>query len=167
MKNNYLAVFLSLLLFISLVATAYWYKHTILHAENSLPVTKPCDLHKAPCYADLPSGERLSFSISPQNIPLLKPLQLSLEKVAAAESIEQKHTQSFRIDQAEVLIVGLNMDMGWNHTVLEAQTAERFVGTTTLPICTLERMEWQALVSIKQDDQKWVIPFDFYTLNAN
>jgi hypothetical protein len=92
------------------------------------------------------------FSINPTTIPLLKPLTLDVQ------------LEGFTANKVMVDIIGLNMDMGYNRPQLSIKNSQHFSGSTTLPVCTLDRMEWEARVIIETPDSgNYLIPFRFYT----
>lgn len=111
----------------------------------------PCDLRKGACHARFPGGQTISFSIEPNHLPLLKPLDLTLQ------------ISGLDIDSARLLFVGINMDMGFNSVKLAKTAPGQFIGTGILPICTLRRMQWEARIYLESGNQTWVAKFPFYT----
>jgi hypothetical protein len=115
-------------------------------------ISPQCDLRQKSCKTSLSATEHVLFSITPTTIPLLKPLMLDVQ------------LEGFTANKVMVDIVGLNMDMGYNRPQLTTNNPQHFSGSTSLPICTLDRMEWEARVMIEtQDDGNYLIPFRFYT----
>lgn len=119
-----------------------------------------CQLRQQTCYLAVPNEGRVGLAVTPQDLPLLTPLewQVSLEKIKAKQVV---------LD-----IVGLNMEMGYNRTTLTQQVShadnaplsQLFRGQALLPICTLETMEWEARLLIEtQDQQRFLLPFRFQT----
>jgi len=124
-----------------------WQASQTAYARVAMP--PDCDLHAGPCRQAL-AGGRLSFAVTPREIPLMQPLRLVLE------------TDGLAVRAAEVEIRGLNMDMGLNRTVL-TQTAEgRWEGETILPVCSRRTMEWEAAVRLDAAERVEV-PFVFHT----
>lgn len=151
-----IATLLALLTLISLLGLGYWLKQTIQPlATISLAIDPSCELRKAACTATLPNNGKLRFSITPQHIPLLQPLQLQV----IMEAIE--------VSKIEVDIIGLNMDMGYNRTILVEETTHQFKGTTTLPVCIRNKMEWQANVFLHTKQGIINAPFRFHTNQYN
>lgn len=116
--------------------------------ERISPV-QPCDLRAGPCSEQVSDG-RVSLEISPNGIPLMQTLTLTAQTVGLEP------------DGVEVVIRGLNMDMGLNRTRLEPVGDGRWTGETILPICSQRRMEWEAVVRLGPDPGV-EIPFAFFT----
>jgi len=108
-----------------------------------------CDLRAGPCSRAIPGG-RLSFGIAPREIPLMQTLSLTV------------HAEGQDPGGIEVIIRGLNMEMGLNRTRLIAAGEGRWTGETILPICSQRRMEWEAAVRLGPDPAL-EIPFEFHT----
>ena len=91
------------------------------------------------------------FSIMPQPVPLMRPLQLAVEVVgldARGVAVE---------------IRGLNMDMGLNRTLLAKSHTGRWKGETILPLCSQRLMEWEAGVRLITEQGRFEVPFLFAT----
>ncbi|MDP1526126.1 MAG: hypothetical protein Q8M20_09970 [Rhodocyclaceae bacterium] len=110
-----------------------------------------CDLHKTPCRAMLPSGGRLTLSLTPRPIPVAQPIEMAV-------SVEGMSTDSVQIDFA-----GVDMAMGFNRPTLKAAGSGQFVGPTTLPVCVTGHMTWQATVLLQTGSQRIAVPFRFVT----
>lgn len=109
-----------------------------------------CDLSAGPCTRPVGDGS-VTFAIEPRDIPLMRPLQLTVT------------TTDLPVSAARVDIRGLNMDMGLNRTVLEQDDAGRWHGETILPVCSQRRMQWEAVVRLDAAPPLEV-PFEFYTV---
>ena len=59
-----------------------------------------------------------------------------------------------------VTLTGLNMEMGFNRFRF-MQTGDRWTAKAIIPVCTLSRMEWEALVEARIDGSRQAIPFHF------
>ena len=120
--------------------------------DVALPLSS-CDLARQPCVATLPDGGELEFSIQPQPIPVLKPLQL------------QALLRGTAVRQVEVDLAGIAMNMGYNRPRLERQggSNDRFTGQASLPVCITGPMEWQATVLIDTGKAVVAVPFRFVT----
>lgn len=107
-----------------------------------------CDLHRAPCAANLPGGVRMSFSLMPRPVQAAVPLvaEVALEGVKA--------------ERVAVDFAGVGMNMGFNRPRL-AGDGGRFAGEVILPVCISARMTWQATVLIETGDQRIAVPFRF------
>lgn len=108
-----------------------------------------CDLHRATCAALLPQGGRLSFTLAPRPIPVTQPLDMVVE-IEGADA-----------DKVAVDFAGVDMSMGFNRTTLQAVSAHRHVGLTTLPVCVTGRMLWQATVLVETGRTRIAVPFRF------
>lgn len=108
-----------------------------------------CDLNRSACRAVFADGSQVRLRIEPHPIPALKPLQLHLE----ADSIE--------INRAAIGISGIEMNMGYFHYPLQTDGKGRFSGTGVLPVCTWERMPWQAVVDLDTARGKYRAEFHF------
>lgn len=117
---------------------------------ETLDLDPGCDLRAGPCERALPGGGRLRFAVSPRHLPLMQPLQLTVE------------LQGLAVQGVQVDIVGLSMDMGPNRTRLQP-TAGGWSGSTVLPVCSRSVMEWQAAVWLERDGPTLAIPHRFQT----
>ena len=119
---------------------------TMLAASNP-----DCELRDGPCRAELPSGGSIEFAIAPRSIPLMKPLSLTVS------------VRDIDVTAAEIDFVGIGMNMGYNRPQLKQISSTRFEGSTTLPVCILQRMEWEARLLLETDKGTIMAPFRFYT----
>lgn len=108
-----------------------------------------CDLSSGSCQQSL-AGGKVTFSIAPGEIPLMKPLTLAVvvEGLATAGVV--------------VEIRGLNMEMGLNRTALTAAGDGHWQGETILPICSQRQMKWEAAVQLDAGE-RYEVPFSFHT----
>lgn len=122
--------------------------------QHRLAFDPACDLRQAPCRLALGDGRRLRFAIEPRPIPLLQTLRLEAE-------VEGPQPGSITVD-----IVGLNMNMGLNRTVLSASRAGVWTGETVLPVCSRSRMQWEARLRIRDPGARseLIAPFRFQTV---
>ena len=63
----------------------------------TMPLDKSCDLQRGACSSALPDGGRVTFSIEPRPIPVLRPLKLSVA------------VQGADVKKAEVDFTGVDM----------------------------------------------------------
>ena len=144
---------LILLVFAMFALTAYLGARYWQSAQQSWTRVTPrqaCNLRHGPCSQPLGGGE-LVFSISPRDIPLMKPLSLEVE------------TRRLTAVGVAVEICGLNMDMGLNRTRLEPSGEGGWRGETILPVCSQRSMQWEAVVQIETEG-RLEVPFRFATL---
>lgn len=118
---------------------------------TTLPFDPNCDLQSGPCVTEMPDGQRVTLSIEPRPIPLVKPLQFKV-KVDGVE-----------VDKVFVDIQGLGMNMGINRPQLEPQSAGSYAGEGMLPVCIRNSMEWEVSVLLDTDEGMISIPFRFLT----
>ena len=109
-----------------------------------------CDLHAGPCRQAV-AGAGVVFSIMPQTVPLMRPLQLVVE----ADGLDAR--------SVAVEIRGLNMDMGLNRTLLAQSQTGHWRGETILPLCSQRRMQWEAAVRLDTEQGRFEVPFLFDT----
>lgn len=110
-----------------------------------------CDLRHAPCVSSLPGEARVRFSIEPQGIPQVQPLQLEVR-------VDGVDAQAVEVDFS-----GVDMNMGFNRPRLEQVAPGRFQGQGMLPVCVRSRMDWEARVLVKTDDGILAVPHRFET----
>lgn len=154
-KANNIWLFLSLIIFIALLLLGYQYKNSGHQPDNIvIDVDNNCNLRQAACTSNLPNGGQLRFSLEPKDIPTLQPLDISVK------------TTNVTANKIELDIVGINMDMGYNHSVLEKVDDQHFKGKVIIPACFHHRMDWEAKVLLTtKNGAKIVVPFRFYTIN--
>ena len=131
---------LTVLVFAAIALTAFLgarYWQSAQHGWTRVTPAEDCDLRHGACSQAVAGGE-LVFSISPTDIPLMKPLRLEVE------------------------IRGLNMDMGLNRTRLERTGEDGWRGETILPVCSRRTMQWEAAVQIETEG-RFELPFRFST----
>jgi hypothetical protein len=153
-KNTQLLWALLVLLFAAISFVALYKTWPIFFPQAVLKaaVDPSCDLRAGACETRLKDGASVSFSIEPSDIPVVKPLQLSVTLVGlSAKSIE-------------VDFSGVDMNMGFNRTKLSSAGDGIFSGQGMLPVCVWDAMEWEAQVLI--DSQKGLIsvPYRFITV---
>lgn len=117
----------------------------------TMPLDKSCDLQRGACSSSLPGGGRVTFSIEPRPIPVLRPIKL----VVTVQGADAK--------KAEVDFVGTSMKMGFNRPQLQNAGNGRFEGETTLPICSTNSMEWRASILLETGGRLVAVPFEFVT----
>jgi hypothetical protein len=108
-----------------------------------------CDLRAGPCQATVAGGE-IVFEIRPRSLPLMQPLALAVE------------ARGLAAERVEVVIRGLDMDMGSNRTILQSGDHGIWRGETILPLCSRRRMSWEAAVRVA-GPRHFEIPFPFTT----
>lgn len=111
-----------------------------------------CDLRQGKCLSKLPDGGTVSLSITPNTLPILHPLALSVE------------IDGVKVSAIEVDFIGIGMDMGYNRSKLNKVDAHHFKGKAVIPVCVRSKMEWEARVLLQTEKDLVMAPFRFYTL---
>jgi hypothetical protein len=142
------------LLSLALGAAALYKAWPLLYPslERIAPVDPHCNLRAGPCVTTLEGGGRVRFGIEPRTIPLLEPLALQVQ----VEGLVPR--------QVVVDFSGVDMYMGFNRVTLVAEGAGRYGGTSRIPVCTREAMEWEAKVLLHDDHGIVAVPFRFITV---
>lgn len=117
------------------------------------PLDPACNLQREPCQSVFPNGARVSLSIEPRPIPVLRPLQIRVQ------------TEGIDVQKVQVDFRGVDMDMGYNRPQLKAEAAGHYTGTWVLGSCGLERMVWEATVLLETAEGKLAAPFRLETLD--
>lgn len=144
---------IAVLIFIILIIVGYKYKASIEPDIAAIAaLDKSCDLRKGSCRSELPQGGKLTFSINPNNIPVLKPLVLNVT------------IEGVSVSKVEVDFVGVDMDMGYNRSTMDKIDNRHFTGTAVIPVCVRSRMDWKASVLLSTDHGLIMAPFTFYTI---
>lgn len=116
-----------------------------------LPHDPGCDLRQGSCTSILPTGSKVTFSIEPRSLPVLKPLALGI-------TVEGLEPHKVGVD-----FNGVGMNMGINHADLQTGGEGRFSGTITIPVCIRNSMEWEARVMLHTPDGIIVVPYRFWS----
>ncbi len=109
-----------------------------------------CDLQRAGCTAILPDG-KIDFEFLTRPIPLARPFQVSL----AVSGLEPR--------RVELDFAGVEMDMGYNRTVLQPTGGGHYRADVTIPVCVTGAMTWRATVILHMRDRRLSIPYEFLT----
>jgi hypothetical protein len=114
-------------------------------------VDPACDLHAGECLARLADGATVALDIEPRPIEMLRPLQVRVR------------TEGLAVTAAEVDFVGIDVYMGYNRTRLAPADAGRYEAQAMLPVCTEQRMTWEARVLLDTTSGTVVAPYRFTT----
>jgi hypothetical protein len=111
-----------------------------------------CDLHAGPCSSRVLDSGLVTLSITPKDIPLVKPLEfeVALEGLIATN--------------VEINFVGVDMNMGFNRFRLIKEAGGRFAGGGMLPVCVMDSMEWEAQVLLSTEQGLISVPYRFVTV---
>ncbi len=104
------------------------------------PMVENCSLHNQACLAS--NGEQsIRLKISPDPIPIAMPLGIEL------------NVKNIQAEKIELDISGANMYMGYNRvTLIPDGDTGRYIGTTMLAFCTVEKMQWKITLIVHQKD---------------
>lgn len=151
---SHLSIKVTSSLFVIVVAIMGWATWVIANNHkpyNDFSVQNGCDLHLGSCLALSTSGARIELSILPLEIPLLKPLILTV------------NVNGLEVDSMNVVFTGIDVDMGRLVYPLKSINGLVYEGSASLSICSSQKMKWQALVLIKLDNREITVPFEFET----
>ncbi len=124
-----------------------------LHPEPAVAVAvADCDLAVKACRSTLPGGGTVGLAITPLPIPVMERLALEVD------------VQGLEATRVEVDFAGIDMNMGFNRFVLKHRGEGRFSGPGVLPVCTRDRMSWQATVYATTERGMVAVPFRFETV---
>ncbi|MCU7882065.1 MAG: hypothetical protein KZQ66_16510 [Candidatus Thiodiazotropha sp. (ex Lucinoma aequizonata)] len=152
-SNTTLWVLLGLLI-AAIYAVAVYKARPMLFPEISIKaaVDPACDLRVGPCVTQLKDGSLISFSIESRELQVVKPLQL------------QVSLQGMQAEKIEVDFSGVDMNMGFNRVKLNSGSAGEFTGSSMLPVCVWDAMEWEAQVLIDTQQGFFSVPYRFITV---
>ena len=118
---------------------------------ESFRVDEGCDLRVSSCRATTVGGKSVRLTISPDGIPLLQPLTVTVELGGIDAS------------SVEVVFRGVDVDMGRLAYPLSSNDRRKFTGGASLSVCTQRRMSWEASVVITERERRYAVPFRFDT----
>ena len=121
------------LAWLAFAAARYWQPQPSGYARPA--DVAGCQLERGACRQAVGQGH-VGLQILPGDIPLMQTLSLRV-------TLDGIDATAVRVD-----IRGLNMDMGLNRTLLQSAGGGVWTGQTILPICTLRRMDWEAVVRL-------------------
>lgn len=122
---------------------------------TALPLDETCSLSSGVCGATLPDGGHLEFTLAPQPVPQLKPLNLELR-------ITGSSARALEVDFS-----GVNLPMAFNRADLTPGNEDSYTGQAILPLCASGRMEWHATVRLEDGKRQIYVPFRFETARGN
>jgi hypothetical protein len=96
-------------------------------------MNKDCDLHKTSCSVEVPNFGKITFDITPKDIPLMKELTF-------------KVTSSVDVDEFDMNIFATNMNMGYHQFKLKKIADKTYEAKGILPTCVVGGMIWRAEV---------------------
>ncbi|PID47196.1 MAG: hypothetical protein CR967_05440 [Proteobacteria bacterium] len=94
-----------------------------------------CDLREKSCEINLGKNQKISLSISPKSIPLMKTLDFKVK------------TQNLNLEDLKLKIYATNMDMGIFKKKFKKISQNTFLAKQMLPTCIIGNMIWNADIS--------------------
>ena len=137
-----------IMLFAAYYKTEQARKNTII---SKVEPDKTCDLQKNACSLNLPGGAKVTLSIAPKPIPLVKKITITV------------NTSLIDAENVAVDFKGTTMNMGPNNVTLKSAQPGVYTGQGMLPVCIRNSMEWQADVYLQTSEGIVVAPFIFET----
>lgn len=125
--------------------------HLLPQADIQIEPDAACSLLERPCHVSLPDGGRIELSLGNRPVPLLKPFSLQVK------------ADNLTVDRVTIDFAGVDMNMGYNRSELQAGDNGVFSGQATLPLCVTGSMLWQATVLIDSGRRRIAIPYRFST----
>jgi hypothetical protein len=114
-----------------------------------------CDLHQGPCSARFPDGGRVTLTIAPRPIHPITPLTLEVR-------VDDLETDATTVD-----FTSPDMNMGFNRASLKTAGPGVYRGPMVLPVCTSDRMTWDANVRLHTRHGNYSAIFSFVTTSAH
>jgi hypothetical protein len=149
--NRSILVDIAIILALALIAVVgYKYSPLLLpKADLTLTPVAGCDLNQQSCRAEMPGGGRIELAIAPHPIPVIQPLQITVDITGIAPN------------KVELDFQGVVMEMGYNRMTLLPAGNGRYTGAATIPVCVTGRMQWRATVAVETASQRIAAPFQF------
>ncbi|MDD5393541.1 MAG: hypothetical protein PHE17_11035 [Thiothrix sp.] len=145
---------LALAFLLSLSSAVYFFGPCHKQVASVLTLQQPCDLHAAPCLARDAAGHAIRFSLSPATLPVMQELTANAELQGLGG-----------VTSARLTVEGANMYMGYQYAELKAaEPANELRGKFILPVCSTEKMQWKATVSINSPTNSFSAVFPFETI---
>jgi hypothetical protein len=147
---NWKAMILIILLFAgALLAGRFLGQQQEQAGEFELLAPLRCEPRTGPCVYSLPGEGEIHFSLEPRDsIQPMEPLTATL-----SYSGEEMMADA-------LVLTGINMEMGHNQFNFR-KTDDGYTAMVMIPVCTLSRMEWQALVRLTIEGERLAVPFRF------
>ena len=108
-----------------------------------------CEPQAGPCIYRYAPGGRISFTLEPQES--IKPMEPLTATIGYSDG---------EMSASTLLLTGLNMEMGQNRFSFHKE-GDAYSARIMIPVCTLDRMEWRALVHLTIQGRRLAVPFHF------
>ncbi len=107
-------------------------------STNFSKQNKLCDLHKSSCEVILKDGSIVKLDINPKNIPLMKPIKLTII------------TKNINLKTLSLQLFAMNMNMGFIKKDLKKIAKNRYEASVILPSCIIGGMIWNANIIVNK-----------------
>jgi hypothetical protein len=155
-KNHRLQIVTALMLLFIVGLGAYEYLSTQSSDRIRLPLVEACKLHLQACSAELPTGGKIIFEITP------KPPNPE-EIIHLSAVFHQLDPQSVRVSfEGRDMYMGF-LEFGLEHKKVTGDSVE-FDGNGGVFVCSYGVMPWVVLVKVQVDGRVYEIPFQFETI---
>ena len=144
---------LSGLLLLLLISTIVYKYQVGASSTMSNKQDNPCSLRERECTQSLKDGGKVSFSIEPKDIPMLKPLAINVK----LDGIQASKIEVDFIQQDD------DLSLGYNRPALEKVSDSEFKGRAFLALCANDKMIWEAKVLLHTKQGLKVAIFHFLT----
>ncbi|MCK5813801.1 MAG: hypothetical protein KAH03_06070 [Cocleimonas sp.] len=152
-KSEHLWTVVALLGFVIILIIGYKIKASMSpQITATAELEASCDLRQEKCLSKLPGGGTVSLLITPNTLPILHPLALTVD------------VDGVKVSMIEVDFIGIDMDMGYNRSKLDKVDDHHFKGKAVIPVCVRSKMEWEARVLLQTEKGLLMAPFRFYTI---
>jgi len=118
---------------------------------NFVKQDKSCDLHKEACSIALKDGSRVTLSITPRPIPLMKPIKLHIV------------TKGIDLDKLDLKVFATNMNMGLIEKPIKKVKKDTYEAKITLPTCIVGGMIWDVNIIANEPSKSVGAVFEFQT----
>ncbi len=155
-KNNLLLIFTGLFLLLIIGLAGYEVLSKQFAGRVRLPMVEGCKLNLETCTAELPTGGKISFEITPRPPNPAKILHLDA-------TFHQLNPQSVRVS-----FEGRDMYMGDLEFELKPKESTgdpvEFTGNGGIFVCSYGVMPWVVLVKVQVGEKVYEAPFEFETI---
>ncbi len=110
-----------------------------------------CDLHKRSCTITIQDGRTFELSITPKDIPLMKPLKFTIK------------SNNPNLEKLNLNIYATNMFMGDFNLPIKNLSNGNYEAIGTLPTCPVGDMKWNAEIRIEKLNETIGARFQFKT----
>jgi hypothetical protein len=155
-KNHRLPIVTGVMLLFIVGLGAYEYLSTQSSDRIRLPLVEGCKLNLQACSAELPTGGKIIFEITPKPPNPEEIIHLSAD-------FHQFDPQSVRVSfEGRDMYMGL-LEFGLEQKEVPGNSVE-FAGNGGIFVCSYGVMPWVVRVKVQVDGRVYEIPFQFETI---